>query len=141
MYDNNLRCHVFKDYNIPFDEKGTTVGSVRLVQWVKGDDEPNPDKAKLEIRKLYTGGAEEKVGKGYTFSTPEGPSELTEGLLKIGYGDTKKCLKTLATRDDFKDSVENINVDEDDNDDEGMFDMRELLMNIEVSTDEDDEDE
>ena len=113
MYDNNLRCHVFKDYNIPFDEKGTTVGSVRLVQWVKGDDEPNPDKAKLEIRKLYTGGAEEKVGKGYTFSTPEGPSELAEGLLKIGYGDTKKCLKTLATRDDFKDSVENINVDED----------------------------
>lgn len=140
MYDNNLRCHVFKDYNIPFDEKGTTVGSVRLVQWVKGDDEPNPDKAKLEIRKLYTGGAEEKVGKGYTFSTPEGPSELTEGLLKIGYGDTKKCLKTLATRDDFKDSVENINIDEDDNE-EGMFDMRELLMNIEVSADEDDEDE
>jgi hypothetical protein len=140
MYDNNLRCHVFKDYNIPFDEKGTTVGSVRLVQWVKGDDEPNPDKAKLEIRKLYTGGTEEKVGKGYAFSTPEGPSELTEGLLKIGYGDTKKCLKTLATRDDFKDSVENIDVDEDDND-EGMFDMRELLMNIEVSADDEDDEE
>jgi hypothetical protein len=140
MYDNNLRCHVFKDYNIPFDEKGTTVGSVRLVQWVKGDDEPNPDKAKLEIRKLYTGGTEEKVGKGYTFSTPEGPSELTEGLLKIGYGDTKKCLKTLATRDDFKESVENIDVDEDDND-EGMFDMRELLMNIEVSADDEDDEE
>lgn len=139
MFDNNLRCHVFKDYNIPFDEKGTTVGTVRLVQWVKDGAEPDPDKAKLEIRKMYTGGTEEKTGKGYTFSTPEGPSELAEGLLKIGYGNTKNCLKTLAKRDDFKDSVENINVDEDDNE-EGMFDMRELLMNIEVSSDDEDED-
>ena len=142
MYDNNLRCHVFKDYNIPFDEKGTSVGVVRVVQWgIKDGEEPDANKAKLEIRKMYTGKGEERSGRGYTFSTPEGPSELTEGLLKIGYGDTKKCIKTLATRDDFKDSVENINVDEDDNDDEGMFDMRELLMNIEVSADEDDEDE
>lgn len=140
MYDNNLRCHVFKDFNIPFDEKGTTVGTVRLVQWVKDDTEPDKDKAKLEIRKLYTGGAEEKVGKGYTFSTPEGPSELTEGLLKIGYGNTKTCLKTLATRDDFKESIETINDDEDDNE-EGMFDMRELLLNIEVNSDNDEEEE
>lgn len=139
MYDNNLRCHVFKDFNIPFDEKGTTCGTVRLVQWLKDDTEPDPEKAKLEIRKVYTG-KEDRVGKGYTFSTPEGPSELAEGLLSIGYGDTKKCLKSLAKRDDFKESVENINIDEDDNNDE-MFDMRELLMNIEINSDDKEEDE
>lgn len=140
MYDNNIRCHVFKDYNIPFDEKGTTCGTVRLVQWIKGDAEPDEDKAKLELRKIYTSGAEEKVGKGYTFSTKEGPSELVEGLLGIGYGDTKKCIKTLSKRDDFKESVENINIDEDDSNDDGeMFDMRSLLLSIDSDEDEEDE--
>ena len=55
--------HVFKDYEIPFDEKGTTCGTVRLVQWCKNGEEPDKEKAKLEIRKVYTSGAEEKTGK------------------------------------------------------------------------------
>lgn len=138
MYDNNIRCHVFEDFNIPFDEKGTTCGSVRLVQWVKDGAEPDSEKAKLEIRKVYTSGAEEKVGKGYTFSTPEGPSELVEGLLKIGYGNTKTCLRHLAMRDDFKESVETINDDGDD--DSEMLDIRELLSNIEISSDDEEDD-
>lgn len=140
MYDNSMRCKIFKDYNISFDEKGSTCGTVRLAQWYKDGAEPDKEKAKLEIRKVYTSGAEERNGKGYVFSTPEGPSELVEGLLGVGFGNTKKCIKTLAKRDDFKESVENINNDEDDDSDE-MFDMRELLMNIEVSEDEDDEEE
>lgn len=128
MFDNSMRYHIFKDYNIPFDEKGTTYGTVRKVQWVKEGNEPDEDKAKIEIRKVYTSGAEEKVGKGYTFSTPEGPGELVSGLIEAGFGETKNILKSVRKREDFADAVANINNDEDDNSDGDMFDMRDLLL-------------
>ena len=139
MFDNSMRYHIFKDYNIPFDEKGTTYGTVRKVQWVKEGNEPDEDKAKIEIRKVYTSGAEEKVGKGYTFSTPEGPGELVSGLIEAGFGETKNILKSVRKREDFADAVTNINNDEDDNSDGDMFDMRDLLLaGIDNEEDEDD---
>ena len=139
MFDNSMRYHIFKDYNIPFDEKGTTYGTVRKVQWIKEGNEPDEDKAKIEIRKVYTSGAEEKVGKGYTFSTPEGPGELVSGLIEAGFGETKNILKSVRKREDFADAVANINNDEDDNSDGDMFDMRDLLLaGIDNEEDEDD---
>ena len=102
---SELSYHIFKDLEIPFDEKGATCGTVRLVQWVKEGENPNIDKAKLEIRKVYTSGAEEKLGKGYTFSTPEGPSELVEGLIDAGDGDTKNVLRKLRDREDILDNM------------------------------------
>ena len=139
MFDNSMQYHIFKDYNIPFDEKGTTCGTVRKVQWVKDGSEPDESKAKIEIRKVYTSGAEEKTGKGYTFSTPEGPGELAVGLIKVGFGDTKEILRAVRTRDDFLDAAKTINEDNDGSDDGEMFDMRDLFLNIE-SKDEDDDD-
>ena len=139
MFDNSMRYHIFKDYNIPFDEKGTTYGTVRKVQWVKEGNEPDEDKAKIEIRKVYTSGAEEKVGKGYTFSTTEGTGELVSGLIEAGFGETKNILKSVRKREDFADAVANINNDEDDNSDGDMFDMRDLLLaGIDNEEDEDD---
>ena len=32
---SSLQYHVFKDYNIQFDEKGATCGTVRKAQWVE----------------------------------------------------------------------------------------------------------
>ena len=43
-FSSDLRYHIFKDLEIPFDEKGATCGTVRLVQWVKEGEEPNIDK-------------------------------------------------------------------------------------------------
>ena len=136
MFDNQFQYHVFKDYDIPFDEKGTTCGTVRKVQWIKGSGEPDESKAKIEIRKVYTSGAEEKTGKGYTFSTPEGPGELAIGLIKAGFGDTKEILRAVRSREDFLEAANNINNDEDDNTSGDIFDMRDLLL----AEDEDDED-
>lgn len=130
MFDSNMQYHIFEDYNIPFDEKGTTCGVVRRVQWVKNGNDPDESKSKLEIRKIYTSGAEEKTGKGYTFSTDEGPSELVVGLIKIGFGKTKDILNNIRHRADFKDAVENIDKDDDDGDDGEMFDMRDLLLSM-----------
>lgn len=134
---NQLSYHIFKDFEIPFDEKGSTVGTVRLVQWLKEGSEPDESKAKIEIRKVYTSGAEEKMGKGYTFSTPEGPSELVSGLIDAGFGDTKNILRSLRQRDDFMEAATTINQDDDDNSDGEMFDMRDLLLSIEEDGDED----
>ena len=139
MFDNQFQYHVFKDYDIPFDEKGTTCGTVRKVQWIKGNGEPDESKAKIEIRKVYTSGAEEKTGKGYTFSTPEGPGELAIGLIKAGFGDTKEILRAVRSREDFLEAANNINNDEDDNTSGDIFDMRDLLL-AEDEEDEDDED-
>ena len=139
MFDNQFQYHVFKDYDIPFDEKGTTCGTVRKVQWIKGSGEPDESKAKIEIRKVYTSGAEEKTGKGYTFSTPEGPGELAIGLIKAGFGDTKEILRAVRSREDFLEAANNINNDEDDNTSGDIFDMSDLLL-AEDAEDEDDED-
>lgn len=141
--DNMMKYHVFKDYDIPFDEKGTTCGTVRLVQWVKEGSEPDQSKAKIELRKIYTSGSEEKIGKGYTFSTPEGPGELAVGLIKAGFGDTKEILKTVRERDDFLEAAQSINDDPDAGSDGEMFDMRDLLLsesdNNDYYDDEDDD--
>lgn len=140
MFDNNMRCHIFKDYGITFDEKGSTCGTVRKVQWVKDDKEPDESKAKIEIRKVYINSEGEKNGKGYTFSTPEGPGELVVGLIGAGFGDTKEILKAVRTREDFMEAATSINEDSDDNSEGEMFDMRDLLLGLEEDTDEELED-
>lgn len=130
--DVSINYKVFKDFGIQFDEKNNSFGTIRVAQWYKAGTEPDESKAKLEIRKFSEGPDGERALKGYTFSTPEGPHELTEAMVKIGYGDTKKLLKELSTREDFKESVENINSDDDNDSDGEMFDMRSLLLGIET---------
>lgn len=130
--DVSINYKVFKDFGIQFDEKNNSFGTIRVAQWYKAGAEPDESKAKLEIRKFSEGPDGERALKGYTFSTPEGPHELTEAMVKIGYGDTKKLLKELSTREDFKESVENINSDDDNDTDGEMFDMRSLLLGIET---------
>ena len=141
MFDSNMQYHVFKDYDVPFDEKGSTVGTIRKVQWVKTGEEPDESKAKLELRKMYIQGEGERPGRGYTFGTLEGPHELAEGLVRIGFGNTKTLLKDLRDRNDFEEAVNTISDDDDGNDDGEFFDMRNLLMGTDEESDIDDEEE
>lgn len=140
MFDNqsSLSYHVFKDYNIAFDEKGSTVGTVRKIQWVKEGNEPDESKAKIEIRKMYINAEDERPGKGYSFSTEEGPSELTIGLIDAGFGNTKDILRSVRKREDFLEAAKTINDDEDESSDGEMFDMRDLLMGMDNSEEDDD---
>ena len=126
---SNIQYHIFEDYDIPFDEKGSTVGTVRKVQWVKMGVEPDPEKAKIEIRHITVKEEGEFTGKGYSFSTPEGPSELVHGLIKIGFGDTKEILREVRKREDFLEAAKSINEDPDEGDGE-VFDMRDLLIGM-----------
>ena len=128
-FDDSFKCHVFKDYGIIFDEKGSTCGTVRKVQWIKGDKEPDPSKAKVEIRKITQTPEGERLMKGYVFGTEEGPSELVHGLIDAGFGDTKKILRAVRTREDFLEAATTINEEFTDDDGES-FDMRDLLLGM-----------
>lgn len=134
----NSTYHIFEDYNILFDEKASTCGTVRRVQWVREGAEPDESKAKVEIRHIKVDETGETPLKGYSFSTPEGPDELVEGMIKAGFGKTKDILKAVRTREDFLEAANTINDDEDDNGDGETFDMRDLLLG---DTDIDEEDE
>jgi hypothetical protein len=138
MFDaGELQYHVFKDYNIQFDEKASTCGTVRKVQWCKEGKEPDESKAKIEIRHVKVDDTGETRLKGYAFSTPEGPGELIVGMIDAGFGDTKEILRSVRKRDDFLEAAKTINDDEDDNSDGEMFDMRDLLMgNLDDGEDE-----
>lgn len=126
---SNLTYHIFKDYNIPFDEKGSTCGTIRKIQWVKEGNEPDESHAKIEIRKVYFNTSDgERLGKGYSFSTLEGPGELVQGMISAGFGDTKNILKELRKREDFVEAVKSIDEDPDDDSDGETFDMRDLLL-------------
>jgi hypothetical protein len=130
MFDESMKCHIFKDYGITFDEKGSTWGTVRKVQWIKGDKEPDESKAKIEIRKFTQTSEGERMMKGYTFSTPEGPGELVIGLIDNGFGDTKEILRSVRKRDDFLEAAKTINEDKSENNNGETFDMRDLLLGL-----------
>ena len=131
-----MTCHIFKDYGITFDEKGSTWGSVRKVQWLKADKEPDESKAKIEIRKFTQTSDGERMMKGYTFSTPEGPGELVVGLINAGFGNTKEILREVRKRDDFLESAKHINENNEDDYSGEMFDMRDLLLGMNNEDDE-----
>jgi len=132
MFDNSkIQCCVFEDYNMPFDESNNTYGAIRKVQWLKEGQEKDESKAKIEIRKMKSTPEGEIALKGYTFSTPEGPSDLAINLIKLGYGDTKEILRAVRVRDNFLDAAKTINEDNDDQSEGGeIFDMRDLLLNV-----------
>ena len=135
----SIRPVKFGELDMTFDEKGSTFLAMRMIQWVKDNEEPDESKAHLELRKWrVTNEGEERADKGFSFLTENGPHELAKGLIHEGYGKTKEILEELSTRDDFKDAVEHFGEDEDSTTGE-YFDMRELLKNIDNSM-EDDED-
>lgn len=138
MFDRTatLKYHVFRDYNVQFDEKGASCGTLRKVQWVKEGNEPDETKAKIEIRHVSIKDTEEVPLKGYAFSTPEGPDELVKGMIEVGFGNTKEILKAVVKREDFRQAVETIDQDEDLGTEGETFDMRDLLLSLSGESDE-----
>lgn len=64
-----------------FDNKDNSYLAIRTVSW-------NKSSPKLEVRRWYINDENnESPSKGITFSTEEGPHQLTHLLLKLGYGD------------------------------------------------------
>ena len=109
----------------------------------KEDEEPDKSKGKLEIRKwMLEKDGTERANKGIVFMTEEGPHQLTEIMVKNNYGDTKEILKSVLTRDNFKDSVVNLYSEDDSDEADGnYFDMRDMLLSYsDNSGDKEDDD-
>ena len=139
--DKKIRPVLFDGLDAIFDERGSTFASMRLVQWCGEDEEPNRDKAKLELRKWrVTNDGTERADKGLTFLTENGPHELAKVLVHHGYGNTKDILLELKSREDFKDSVNHLFDSEELSSDGEYFDMRTALLAEDTSVG-DDEDE
>ena len=142
-FDNttNIRPVMFDGLDAIFDERGSQFLSMRKVQWVKEGNEPDPTKAKLELRKWVVGpDGVEKANKGMTFLTEEGPHELAKTLVHHGFGKTKDILLELKTRDDFMESVNTLFEGEDTGSGE-YFDMRSALLAEDEETDNEEEDD
>ena len=89
------------DYTI--EEQGNQFTALRKVRW--GDS----DKEYLEIRRWRnTPDGGEQAAKGVTFMTEEGPSELINTLVDLGYGNTKAVIQHLSTRVDFRKSLNSV---------------------------------
>lgn len=117
----------FGDLNRIVDEKGNQFIAMRTIQWGVGQDEENNEKQFVfDIRKYRTQpNGEERMAKGVSFLTPEGPNQLVHAMLEEGYGDTTECLKVLKDRENFKDAI--IFISEGEPDTSEYFDPRKLL--------------
>lgn len=127
--NTNIRPVMFDGLDAIFDEKGSMFLSMRKVQWIKEGNEPDPSKAKLELRKWIVGpDGVEKANKGMTFLTEEGPHELAKTLVHHGYGKTKEILLELKGREDFQESVNTLFDKDEDTGSGEYFDMRSALL-------------
>lgn len=112
-----------------FDEKGSTFLALRKTQWCEQDEEPDPEKAKLELRKFRITSEGERADKGFSFLTEDGPHELVKVLVQEGFGNTKEIIQELKKRSNFRESIENLFDDTEEIDSNGeYFDMRSVLL-------------
>ena len=82
------------------EEKGNSYTQLAYERWNEDSD------FKLALRKFYSSAKGETAGKGVTFMTEEGPSELINALLKEGYGNPDDIAKVcIEDRPDIIGSI------------------------------------
>lgn len=113
-----------KNFDHTIDEKGNAFISLRKIAW------GNSENYKLDLRKYYATADGERMSRGVSFLTDDGPNELTNVLVQEGYGDDLELatiikenrsgvMKYLAS--DLDKIKENMDSDDD------LYDVRELL--------------
>ena len=88
------------DYTL--EEQGNQFTALRKIRW--GDS----DKEYLELRRWRNTPGGEQAAKGCTFMTDEGPANLINALIELGYGNTKEVLGKLSDRTDFRKSLNSL---------------------------------
>lgn len=110
------------------EEKGNSFIRFAQIAWAGEDEDVDPSKIKYDIRRYFTDSdGAEKMGKGVSFLSNEGPSELTHILVEEGFGKTSKILDSIKTRDDFPKAVKESYGDAISENSEGVFDLRDIL--------------
>lgn len=128
-FSNNKEFkYSFRGINRIVEEKGNQFIRFAQIAWAGEDEDVDPSKIKYDLRK-YTTDADgnEKMLKGVSFLTDNGPTELTHILLEEGFGETETVLETIKVRNDFKDAVKSVYGSKADKMDDETFDLRDLL--------------
>lgn len=111
---------VQKEFDFIIEESGNNSINLRKISW-------NGRPYKLDLRKYSYKDGKESMLKGISISD-EGANELTGVLVENGYGDTKRIIKALRTRENFtEEMLEPDYVFEDDNESEEFYDPKQLL--------------
>lgn len=118
----------FRGVNRVVDEKNNQFIRLAQIAWVGADEEVDPSKIKLDIRK-YTTDADgnERMLKGCSFLTEDGPHELTHALVEEGFGKTEKILGAIKNRSDFPEAVRTCYGDKVPDDIDETFDLRTII--------------
>ena len=105
------------DFDFIIEESGNNSINFRKISW-------NGRPEKLDLRKYAYKDGKEMMMKGISISD-DGANELTSVLVEHGYGDTKRIISALKSREAFKDEM----LDEDYTDDgsEDFYDPKQLL--------------
>lgn len=129
--EKTIDYHLVGDDDI-IDEKGNI--TIRLRNIYYGN---KSDNVKLDLRKWsINDDGTERMGKGLSFLTPDGPNVLAEVLVQKGYGGTKEILSGLNTRPDFRTSLNSVLGKEDElydenainDNDTSFYDPRQCLI-------------
>ncbi len=101
------------------DEQKSQFIALRKIFW------NNNEEAKLDLRKYYVNAdGEETMAKGVSLFSEDGADQLTQCLLKHGYGDAHEIASIIAeNRQDIIDAINEGKTEED----SGYFDPRRLL--------------
>ena len=118
----------FRGINRVVEEKGNQFIRFAQIAWAGENEEVEPDKIKYDLRRYFTDAdGVEKMGKGVTFLSDNGPTELTHILVEEGFGKTSKILDSIKTRADFPDAVREAYGDKVEEAEDGTFDLRDIL--------------
>ena len=126
-----FKYRIVDHVDFTFEEEGNQFNALRKIAWGDAGDE----KARLEVRRWRNNpDGTEMAAKGMTFLTEDGPNELTNCLLKLGFGNTREVLDIIRDRDDIRKSLNSCLGPDDDlydesqgNLEDGFFDPKELL--------------
>ena len=101
-YDSDFSYEVVDDFDYIIDEAGNRTINLRKIRFGESD------KVKLDLRSYYINETGERMGKGVSFLTEEGPHTLVETMSRLGYGHTKGILEGIKDRSDFKPALNTV---------------------------------
>lgn len=118
----------FRGINRVVEEKGNQFIRFAQIAWAGDDEEVDPSKIKYDLRKYTTDSdGNERMLKGVSFLTDNGPHELTHILVEEGFGNTTKILDTIKQRNDFVDAVKESYGEKAKDVSDNTFDLRDIL--------------
>lgn len=100
--NKEFHYEIDKDFDYTIDEKGNTYISLRKIKWGDRGD------FRLDLRKYISTEQGERMQKGVSFLTDDGPNELVKVLLNNDYGKPDEVAEVICDkRKDIFDAISN----------------------------------